>query len=353
MNRHAVIMAGGSGTRLWPVSRQAVPKQFQKLVGNETLLQQTFARLQGLFEPNNIWVVTGDQYRGLVKEQLPLLPETNIITEPVGRNTAAATVLAALVITGKDPDALLFGLVPADHYIGKPAAFTQTAKAALDFLEKDLRYVATIGIHPNEPNTGLGYIKVGEQLEKNSGKIVAKVDSFHEKPDQKTAEEFLESGQYLWNGGYYLFSGKQIITYFEQLAPEIISTVRDYLATPSEESYKTVPSEPIDTAIAEKLDYLAVVPAQMDWSDIGNWAALHDILAAEGKQSEVVIGDHITNGSTNSLVMGDGKLIVTVGLRDIVVVDTDDVILVCDKSSVQDVKKIVEQLKEQGRDHLL
>lgn len=353
MSRHAVIMAGGSGTRLWPISRQSTPKQFQKLIGDKTLLQQTFERLGAIFKPENIWVVVKMQHRDIVAEQLPSLPVGNIISELAGRNTAAATILATLTILEKDPDALLFGLVPADHYIGKPKIFAQTAKAALDFLEKNPRYVATIGVHPSEPNTGLGYIKVGERLDKVGGKVIANVDSFHEKPDLETAEKFVESGRYLWNGGYYLFNAQVMVGYFEQLAPKIIGAVRRYRQSPSEQAYNQVPSQSVDTAIAEKLDQMVVVAAEMEWSDIGNWAVLHEILTATGKTAQVATELHISDNSENTLVLGGSKLIATVGLKDVVVIDTDDVILICDKGSVQDVKKIVEQLQEQGRDHLL
>lgn len=351
--RHAVIMAGGTGTRLWPLSRRSTPKQFQKLIGDRTLLQQTFDRIRDVISPEQIWVVTGDQYKDLVVGQLPEISAAHVITEPTGRNTAPATALATLTVLKEDPDAVLFGLLPADHYVGKPKVFTEATKAALSFIEKNPEYVVTIGVRPTEPNTGLGYIKMGEKLESIQKRTIFHVDSFHEKPDQKTAEEFVTSGEYLWNGGYYLFNGAKMIEYYEQLAPEILRTVREYVEDPTVELYNTVPSEPIDRAISEKLSNLAVIPVEMDWSDIGNWATLHEILSEHGKKSEVVIGDNISDKTSNTLVMGGSKLVVTVGVKDIVVIDTDDVILICEKGSVQDVKKIVEQLQEQGREHLL
>lgn len=351
--QHAVIMAGGVGSRLWPVSRKSTPKQFQKLIGERTLIQQTFDRIQTTISPDRIWVVTGEQYKNIVAEQLPEISVKHIITEPSGRNTAPATALAASLILQEDPEAILFGLLPADHYVGKPKVFNQITKAALTFLEKNPEYVVTIGIRPTEPNTGLGYIKMGERLDSINKRAIFQVDSFHEKPDQATAEEFVTSGEYLWNGGYYLFSAKQIIEYYQQLAPEILAKVQEYLENPSAENYNAIPAEPIDKAISEKLSKLAVIPAEMDWSDIGNWATLHEILAAQGKSSEVVIGDNVADNVENTLIMGGSKLIATIGLKDIVVIDTDDVILICEKGSVQDVKKIVEQLQEQGRDHLL
>lgn len=351
--RHAIIMAGGVGTRLWPLSRKSTPKQFQKLIGDRTLLQQTYDRIIPTVSPDQIWVVTGEQYKELVAEQLPEISQAHIITEPVGRNTAPATVLATLSVLKEDPEAVLFGLLPADHYVGKPQVFTAATKAVFSFIEKHPEYVVTIGVRPTEPNTGLGYIKMGEKLESIQKRSIFHVDSFHEKPDQNTAEEFVASGEYLWNGGYYLFNGAKMVEYYEQLAPEILRTIREYINDPTVELYNSVPSEPIDKAISEKLSNLAVIPVEMDWSDIGNWATLHEILSEQGKSSEVVIGDNISNETSNSLVMGGSKLIVTVGVKDIVVIDTDDVILICEKGSVQDVKKIVEQLQEQGREHLL
>lgn len=351
--RHAVIMAGGSGTRLWPLSRASTPKQFQKLVGQTTLLQQTFERIEKIIPSERIWIVTNQHYRQLVEEQLPTIPKQHIITEPFGRNTAAATLLATMAVLEEDSGAILFGLLPADHYVGKPKVFRAATETLLSFIENNPEYVATIGIRPTEPNTGLGYIKLGTSLAKLNRRAIFKVDSFHEKPKLEVAEEFVASGEYLWNGGYYLFNGQTMLGYFQQLAPEIYKKVGNYRQQQSPEAYEKIPAESIDTAIAEKLPYLAVVPAEMDWSDVGNWAALHEILSAEGKTSEVVVGDHISEQSENTLVMGGGKLIVTVGVKDIVVIDTDDVILICQKGSVQEVKKIVERLQKQGREEYL
>lgn len=346
-------MAGGVGTRLWPMSRKSAPKQFQRLIGQRTLIQQTFDRINKIIPAENIWVMTGVEYKDITREQLPEVKEAHIICEPIARNTAAATGLATLTILREDPDAVLFGLLPADHHIGKEKVFLKTVEAIFDYLERQPEYVATIGIHPTEANAGLGYIKVGDKLAVSGGKTVLAVESFHEKPDQETAESFVESGQYLWNGGYYLFNAGQMMRYFEQYAPKINSDLKDYLIEPSAERYQLIPSEPLDKAISEKLDKLAVVAADMEWSDIGNWAALHEILSEKGRQSQVATGEHIGDGSTNNLIMGGSKLVATVGLENIVVIDTDDVILVCHRDSVQDVKKVVEELERQGKNNYL
>lgn len=347
-------MAGGIGTRLWPLSRKTAPKQFQKLIGDRTLLQQTFDRIIKSVEAANIWVITGADFAELVKEQLPEINPMHILTEPVGRNTAPATGLATLAVLKEDPDAVLFGLLPADHYVGKEAVFAETTESLFGFLENNPDYVATIGIFPAEPNTGLGYIKKGSVLGTENGIEILKVDSFHEKPDLKTAKKFVTSGRYLWNGGYYLFNGAQMIEYYRQFLPETLSKLEKFLADPTQvDLYTSIPSEPIDKAISEKLDHLAVAAADMEWSDIGNWATLHEILAAKGTSSQVVIGKHIGDSNENTLIMGGSKLIATVGLKDVVVIDTEDIILVCHRDSVQDVKKVVEQLHDEGREEYL
>lgn len=339
-------MAGGTGTRLWPMSRQATPKQFQKLIGDRTLLQQTFDRINTLLPAEQIWVMTGEQYATTVAEQLPQIPKQNIITEPTARNTAAASGLATLTILEKDPAATII-ILPADHYINKEKIFTAVVDRAFNFVEQHNETVVTLGIHPTSPNTAYGYIQLGEKI--NGQKtIIYKVDSFHEKPDAATAEEYVESGQFLWNGGYFVYNAAMMKTAFEKHAPIILAKLNGYIQTPSKDAYEAIPKEPIDKAIMEKVGDLAVIPAEMGWSDIGDWAALHEILASKNKTSAVAVGEHIGSNTENSLVIGGSKLIVTVGVKDIVVIDTDDVILICDKNSAQDVKKIVEQLQAAG-----
>jgi mannose-1-phosphate guanylyltransferase len=352
--RHAVIMAGGKGSRLWPISRQDKPKQFQKLIGDKTLLQETFERIKGIIPAKNIWVQTAGSYRQLVAEQLPEINPKHIISEPSARGTAPATGLAVLTILKEDPEALLFGVVPADHYIGKKDIFLQTAEEVMDFLEENPKYIATIGIEPTEPSTGMGYIKLGKQIAWKSKSKIFKVESFVEKPNLETAEKFLDTGKYLWNGGYYLFNGAQIVEYYKELIPKTLSALEKFIENPGDDAlYNNITSETFDTAISEKIKHLAVIPADMEWNDVGNWAAIHDILSAKGESSLVTVGENISNNSENTMVMGNGKLIATIGLKDVVVIDTDDVLLICHRDKVQEIKKIVDELKQNGQEKYL
>jgi mannose-1-phosphate guanylyltransferase len=240
--------------------------------------------------------------------------------------------------------------------VGKVNEFTGATNAALQFIEANPNYVVVFGILPTEPNTGLGYIKKREEITEIDGYTVSKVASFHEKPNLATAKKFIRNGQYLWNGGYFLFSAQGMIKHFRELSPEITKRVEQYLNNPQPDLYSQVPSEQIDTAIAEKLssNNLAVIPVDLDWSDIGSWATLHEILTKNGQSNATPSGIHVSDDDgSGTLVLGGSKLIVTVGLQDAVVIDTDDVILICDKKSSQDVKKIVEKLKKEGKEHLL
>lgn len=346
---HALIMAGGSGTRLWPVSRQNSPKQFQRFAGERTLIQQTFDRIKPVIAPEQIWVITTKDQAHLVAEQLPEISPDHIISEPMGRNTAPAIGLGTLRIMAEDPKALV-AVLPSDHYVGKPEAFADIAKTILDYTAKNPAVVTTIGIKPTDANTGYGYIKLGDELERVGEWPFFQVESFIEKPDAATAQTFFESWEYLWNGGYFFFSAAQLLTYFQQFIPETKKQLETYVATPDQpELYQAIAAEPIDKAIAERLTSLAVVPADLEWSDLGNWAALHEILLTDQERETnqmVSQGQHIDFGSNNCLVVTKDKLVATIGLKDVVVVDTGDALLVCHRDEVHNVKNVVEQLKK-------
>lgn len=354
--KHALIMAGGSGTRLWPVSRQTSPKQFQRFAGERTLIQQTFDRIKSVIPAEQVWVVTTKDQAGLVAEQLPEIKPEHIISEPVGRNTAPAIGLGTMRILAEDPEAIV-AVLPSDHYVGKPTAFADVASTVLDYISNNQTFIGTIGIKPTDANTGYGYIKLGDELERVGEWPIFQVESFIEKPDAKTAQTFFESWEYLWNGGYFFFAAAQLMTYFEQFIPETKKQLETYLGAPDQtELYQAIASEPIDKAIAERLTNLAVVPADLEWSDLGNWAALHEILLTdESRQTNQMVsqGQHIDFDSNNCLVVTKDKLVATIGLKDVVVVDTGDAILVCHRDEVHNVKNVVEQLKNTGQTQYL
>jgi mannose-1-phosphate guanylyltransferase len=346
--RHAVIMAGGVGTRLWPVSRTNAPKQFQKLIGDKTLIEETFDRLSLSVDPKNIWVITTSSYCQITQDELPKIDPKHIIGEPEGRNTAPAVGYATLKILQEDPEALI-SVSPADHYIGKVDIFNKAFNDAYKFLSDKPEYLVTIGIKPTEPHSGYGYIKMGDKVENKHSDSVFSVEKFVEKPNTETAKRFLESQQYLWNGGYYFFSGSQIIKYFEKFIPGTLKTLQNVVGNNKPELYKEIPKESIDTAIAERIDKLVVIPADLDWSDIGNWSALHDILESRG----VVPENHLSIDTVNTMVVAKDRLIATIGMENCIIVDTGDALLVCNKEKVQSVKDLVDLLKDNNQGHLL
>ena len=342
--RHAVIMAGGVGTRLWPVSRQNAPKQFQKLVGNKSLIEETFDRLSQVVDPKNIWVVTTSNYREITQSELPNIDPNHIIGEPEGRNTAAAVGYATLKVLEEDPGATI-SISPADHYIGKTDAFVEVAGLAYEFFDDNPEYLVTIGIKPTEPHTGYGYIQIGKTIVGQ----VASVERFVEKPDLETAKTFLQDPNYLWNGEYYFFSGEQMVKYFEQFIPETLKLLQEFVRNNDAEIYRQIPKESIDTALAEKAEKLAVIAAELDWNDIGNWSALHDILEGRGDLPE----NHLSIDTTNTMVVPHDRLIATIGIKNTIIIDTGDALLVCNKEKVQSVKDLVDLLKENKKEHLL
>lgn len=344
----AVVMAGGSGTRLWPLSRAAHPKQFLALHGDDTMLQATFKRLDGLDIQSSV-TICNEEHRFFVAEQLREIDRLgSIILEPVGRNTAPAIALAALSSTkGEDP---LLLILAADHVIQDETAFTKTVMDAIPLAESGK--LVTFGIVAHEPNTGYGYIKRGPS--QGPGFTV---DAFIEKPSIEVAKEYLESGHYLWNSGMFLFKASRYLEELKKHRPDIYEACQlsmegtskdnDFLRV-NEAVFAECPSDSIDYAVMEKTDDAVVVPMDAGWSDIGSWSSLWDI-SEKDPSGNAAHGDVILHEVNNSYIRTDGKLVAAIGVNDLVIVSTKDVLVVAHKDSVQDVKIVAQQLKAESR----
>jgi mannose-1-phosphate guanylyltransferase len=349
-----VIIAGGSGSRLWPLSRDLMPKQFLKLDGDLTMLQATVMRLQGL-NAEAALVICNEDHRFVAAEQLRQINQLNhnIVLEPAGRNTAPAIALAALTAIRKGQDPLLLVLA-ADHVIADVDAFQQAVFAATEFAKAD--QLATFGIIPTAAETGYGYIKRGASKKLN-GVEAYQVAQFVEKPKLETALEYLSSGDYYWNSGIFLFKASRYLAELKQHRPDIYAACEQAMAEVdpdldfirvNQQAFLACPSESIDYAVMEKTDAAVVVPLDANWSDVGSWSSLWDI-SEKNSQGNVHKGDVLSCDSTDNYVFAETALVATVGLQNIVVVQTKDAVLVATKDRVQDVKSIVQQLKELGR----
>lgn len=350
-NNYVVLMAGGSGTRLWPVSRENMPKQFHKLTSEKSLLQETYDRIKDLVARENIFVSLGPTALKETQKQLKNIPKENYIVEPVSKNTGPSTALVAAKIFKKDPSAII-ALISSDHTVKRISNFQNTFKQAFSFVKKNPFYLVTIGIKPDSPHTGYGYIKIGERIDND----VLKVDEFVEKPNLSTAQKYFKSGKYLWNAGYFVFRADEMIKMFENCAPDIFTGLKNILtsidtdseASATKKEFEKFSKVPIDTAIAEKVKNIAVIPADLGWSDVGSWASLYDLLEQDNEKV-VRRGHHIGVGDKNCLFVASDRLLATVGLEDIIIVDTPDATLVCNKNKSQEIKSLIEKLKEEKK----
>ena len=352
----AVIMAGGKGERFWPKSRQSRPKQFLSLTSDgETMIQKTVRRLEPLVSREDIYIITNADYVGLVQEQLPDLPEENVIAEPCPRNTAPCIGLAASVIQKKYHDAIMF-VLPSDHLIHAEDIYLNTLKKAALAAEED-SHLITIGITPTYPETGYGYIRYQRGSSRDG---IYTVQSFAEKPDLQTAKSYLKSGGYLWNSGMFIWKASSILTNIRNYMPELyqgLKPIADAYGTEDfnkilNEKFPDLPSESIDFGIMEKAENIYTIPGSFDWDDVGSWLALERINATD-EDGNMFEGDIVSVASRHCTVCGNGRTVAILGLRDIVIVDTDDALLVCHKNSTQDIKKILSELKEKNKSDLL
>ncbi len=354
-----VILSGGAGTRLWPLSRELYPKQLLPLVGDNTMLQDTVLRLDGLADRSAPIVVCNDAHRFMVAEQLRQAGQQAdaVILEPVGRNTAPAVAVAALqaLESGDDPIMLV---LPADHVIRQAATLCKVVEAGVSSVLEGA--LLTFGIVPTAPETGYGYIKRGEQ--RAAGGELFKVQQFVEKPDTATAENYLASGDYYWNSGMFMFKASSYLAELKKHAPEMVQACEaawqgrvadlDFVRLDTD-AFAACPSDSIDYAVMEKTDHALVIPLDAGWSDVGSWSALWEV-GSENGAGNVKSGDVIEVDCANSYLHGSSRLVAGIGLQDCVVVETADAVLVAAKDRVQDVKKVVEQLKSSDREeHLL
>ncbi|MDI9311655.1 MAG: mannose-1-phosphate guanylyltransferase [Limnohabitans sp.] len=343
-NYYAIIMAGGVGSRFWPVSTTEFPKQFHDMLGTgETLIQKTFSRLSQLIPKENILILTNESYNDIVLEQLPLVKKEQVVLEPAMRNTAPCILYATLKIKKQNPDALIV-VAPSDHWIEDEVQFCANLKHAFDFCERD-ENLMTLGILPTFPNTGYGYI----EYDKLDSRSVKKVQQFREKPDYATARKFIQSRNFLWNAGIFVWSVKSVLKAFETFQPsmyahfmngyEMYNTDKENAFI--QDNYPLAQNISVDYAILEKAPNVYVLPATFDWNDLGTWGSLYDKLPKDEQDNAVVNASVYLENASNNIIRTEGKKIVVIdGLNDYIVVDKEDVLLIYPKSKEQEIKRI-------------
>lgn len=348
-NYYAILMAGGVGSRFWPVSTSSFPKQFHDMLGTgETLIQKTFSRLSKLIPKENIYILTNEKYNDLVLEQLPEATQKQVVLEPAMRNTAPCILYASLKIQKENPNAVMV-VAPSDHWIEDEDAFINNLQASFDKCEKE-NVLMTLGIQPTFANTGYGYINF-----EKSENAIKKVNQFTEKPDYDTAKKFLASGNYLWNAGIFIWSVNTITSAFQNFQPKLYELFDEGLTVYNtdfeddfiRDNYGRAENISIDYAIMEHASHVYVLPATFDWNDLGTWGSLYDKLDKEENGNAVVNAQTILQDASGNMIRtADKKVVVIDGLNDYIVVDKEEVLLIYPKSKEQDIKKVLQKVKD-------
>lgn len=355
----SLIMAGGKGERFWPKSRTNLPKQFLNISGNKSMIQQAVARLEQLMDISQIFVVTNELYAELISAQIPQLPLSNIIIEPIGRNTAPCIGLASIIIDRKYPDSTMI-VLPSDHIIKDEDEFIRILKTGTDVASQG-ENIVTLGISPSYPETGYGYIESSEESNSVNDMEVHRVSRFVEKPDLAKAESYLQAGNFYWNSGIFVWKTTTIKKKVQEYMPDmhdVLQTISPFLGTTDEENvirseFHKMPDQSIDYGIMEKANNIYVIPCKLGWDDVGSWTAL-DRINDRDEYGNVIRGN-ILNMDTKRCIIesNNGKLIATLGIEDLIIVDTDDVTLICTKDKAQEVKQLLKELRMQKREQYL
>jgi mannose-1-phosphate guanylyltransferase len=354
-NYYAILMAGGVGSRFWPVSTESFPKQFHDMLGTgDTLLQKTFQRLNKLIPTENIFILTNEKYNDLVLQQLPEVKQKQVVLEPAMRNTAPCILYASLKIQKLNPDAVMI-VAPSDHWIEDETAFTQNVQQAFQFCEQN-DALMTLGIKPTFPNTGYGYIECGNASAENISEVI----QFREKPDYNTAKQFLAQGNFLWNAGIFMWSASSVINAFKNNQPELFQHFNkgmdlyntDAEAKFIEENYAKAENISVDYAIMESSKNVYVIPATFDWNDLGTWGSLYDKLDKDQNQNAVVNAKTLVEDASGNMIRtSKEKVVVVDGLNDYIIVDKDEVLLIFPKEKEQDIKKVLQSVKTKFGEH--
>ncbi|MCF7568932.1 mannose-1-phosphate guanylyltransferase [Sabulilitoribacter arenilitoris] len=355
-NYYAILMAGGVGSRFWPVSTEEFPKQFHDMLGTgDTLIQKTFNRLAHLIPKENIFILTNERYNDLVYEQLPEVTKRQVVLEPAMRNTAPCILYASLKIQKENPDAVMI-VAPSDHWIEDENAFSKNVKQAFDYCSEN-DALMTLGITPTFPNTGYGYI----EFINTSAEAIKSVNQFREKPDYETAKTFIAQGNFLWNAGIFMWSAKSVIKAFKNNQPALFDLFEnginayntDFEDDFIRDNYKKAENISVDYAIMEKSNNVFVIAAEFDWNDLGTWGSLYDKLDKDKSGNAVVNSRTLTEDASGNMIRTkNDKVVVVDGLKDYIIVDKDEVLLIYPKSKEQDIKKVLQKVKTTYGDHL-